>query len=166
MFGHRLKCRSVSSQSACAAGNSLSLHCQQQTDPSLRSVESPSQLASNKHSNCKSRIEQLERHLDPADWIADSAGRPSAARRLKRQRGSSNQTPIPSITAPMVSATPLLAIAFFAIYIVVRSVRQYHSLKAFGGHWSTGWSRLWLLKTQSSGQMNKTFTEINRKYGE
>lgn len=60
----------------------------------------------------------------------------------------------------------LLVFAFLAIYSVVRSVRRYYALKAFGGHWSAGWSRLWLLKTQSSGYMNKTFTEINRKHGE
>lgn len=66
----------------------------------------------------------------------------------------------------MVPSTLLLVFAFLTIYSVVRSIRRYYALKAFGGHWSAGWSRLWLLKTQSSGYMNKTFTEINRKYGE
>ena len=65
----------------------------------------------------------------------------------------------------MVSAALLLGIAFFAIY-VVRTVRTYYSLKQFGGHWSAGWSRLWLLRTQGSGEMNLRFTAINKKYGE
>lgn len=50
--------------------------------------------------------------------------------------------------------------------LLVHQVRSYFSLKAFGGHWSAGWSRIWLLKTQGSGRMNEHFTTINRKYGE
>ena len=65
----------------------------------------------------------------------------------------------------MLSATLILAIALVAIY-VVRSVRTYSALNDFGGHWSTGWSRLWLLRTQGSGEMNKRFTTINNRYGE
>ena len=65
----------------------------------------------------------------------------------------------------MLSAALLLAIALVALY-VVRSIRTYYALKDFGGHWSVGWSRIWLLRTQSSGYMNKTFTAVNNKYGE
>ena len=64
----------------------------------------------------------------------------------------------------MLSLTLLLGIALFAFY-VARCVRPYYALRDFGGHWSAGWSRLWLLKTQSSGYMNKTFTEVNQKHG-
>jgi len=64
----------------------------------------------------------------------------------------------------MVPAAVLLSFAILAI-IVARQVRRYHALKDFGGHWSAGWSRLWLLKTQSSGRMNKIFTDINKEYG-
>lgn len=64
----------------------------------------------------------------------------------------------------MLSLTLLLGIALLAFY-AARSVRTYYALRDFGGHWSAGWSRLWLLKTQSSGYMNKTFTEVNQKYG-
>lgn len=64
----------------------------------------------------------------------------------------------------MLSLTLLLGIALFASY-VAHCVRTYYALKDFGGHWSAGWSRLWLLKTQSSGYMNKTFTEVNQQYG-
>jgi len=65
----------------------------------------------------------------------------------------------------MFAATLGLGLALLALY-VFRTVRTYYSLKHFGGHWSVGWSRLWLLRTQGSGEMNKIFTEVNREYGE
>ncbi|KAF2479207.1 putative P450 monooxygenase [Neohortaea acidophila] len=64
----------------------------------------------------------------------------------------------------MVSAAAFCLLALVAFY-VVRSVRIFCSLRRFGGHWSVGWSRLWLLRTQGSGQMHKRFTEVNNKYG-
>lgn len=64
----------------------------------------------------------------------------------------------------MVSATLLLLVALFAA-LVARKTQRWYALQAFGGHWSAGWSRLWLLQTQKSGHMNKIFTDINRKYG-
>ncbi|KAK5724043.1 hypothetical protein LTR17_013705 [Elasticomyces elasticus] len=64
----------------------------------------------------------------------------------------------------MFAATLGLGLALFALY-AVQAIRTYYSLKQFGGHWSSGWSRLWLLRTQGSGEMNKRFTEINREYG-
>ena len=69
------------------------------------------------------------------------------------------------LTSTMLSTTAILAIGLAIVY-VARSVRTYLSLKQFGGHWSVGWSRIWLLRTQGSGYMNKTFTEINDTYGE
>lgn len=65
----------------------------------------------------------------------------------------------------MLPASLLLAIALLALY-VLRSVKTFASLRHFGGHWSAGWSRIWLLRTQSSGHMNKTFTAVNDQYGE
>ncbi|KAF2214085.1 hypothetical protein CERZMDRAFT_38503 [Cercospora zeae-maydis SCOH1-5] len=64
----------------------------------------------------------------------------------------------------MVPTMFLLVLAVFAVFII-RKTRRYCALKHFGGHWSTGWSRLWLLKTQGSGRMNRIFTDVNRKYG-
>ncbi|KAK3071492.1 hypothetical protein LTR53_008537 [Teratosphaeriaceae sp. CCFEE 6253] len=64
----------------------------------------------------------------------------------------------------MFAATLGLAFALVALY-VFRAVRTHYSLKHFGGHWSVGWSRIWLLRTQGSGEMNKRFTAINRKHG-
>ncbi|KAK5108219.1 hypothetical protein LTR62_008675 [Meristemomyces frigidus] len=67
-------------------------------------------------------------------------------------------------------ATPTTTIALVAtltlltLYIY-NSLRTYYGLRDFGGHWSSGWSRLWMLKTQSSGRMNKIFTKVNLKYG-
>jgi hypothetical protein len=65
----------------------------------------------------------------------------------------------------MVPAALIVALVAVILY-VARSVRTYLSLRQFGGHWSAGWSRIWLLKTQSSGEMNKRFTAITNKYGE
>ncbi|KAK0261126.1 hypothetical protein LTS09_004389 [Friedmanniomyces endolithicus] len=65
----------------------------------------------------------------------------------------------------MLGAILGLGLALLALYLV-RAIRTYYSLSHFGGHWVAGWSRLWLLRTQGSGEMNKRFTEVNRKYGE
>jgi len=65
----------------------------------------------------------------------------------------------------MVAAAYFL-VAAVTLALVVRSIRTYYSLKQFGGHWSSGWSRLWLLNTQGSGEMHKRFAALNRKYGE
>ncbi|EME45124.1 hypothetical protein DOTSEDRAFT_33703 [Dothistroma septosporum NZE10] len=68
--------------------------------------------------------------------------------------------------ATMAPATLLVcACALLAVIGVIQSVRQCYALRDFGGHWSAGWSRLWLLKAQSSGEMNKRFTDINQRYG-
>ena len=83
------------------------------------------------------------------------------ARRWKQSTGFNTA----SLFAMMVPAALLLAIALVTLY-VARSVRTFFALRHFGGHWSAGWSRIWLLRTQSSGEMNKRFTEINDKYGE
>ncbi|KAK0248246.1 hypothetical protein LTR91_017356 [Friedmanniomyces endolithicus] len=64
----------------------------------------------------------------------------------------------------MLGAILDLGLALLALYLV-RAIRTYYSLSHFGGHWVAGWSRLWLLRTQGSGEMNRRFTEVNRKYG-
>ncbi|KAK0274395.1 hypothetical protein LTR35_009324 [Friedmanniomyces endolithicus] len=64
----------------------------------------------------------------------------------------------------MLGAILGLGLALLALYLG-RAIRTYYSLSHFGGHWVAGWSRLWLLRTQGSGEMNKRFTEVNRKYG-
>lgn len=64
----------------------------------------------------------------------------------------------------MASAALLLLIAGISYYIY-REAQRYYSLKAFGGHWTAGWTRLWLLRAHSSGRMNLYFTEANDKYG-
>ncbi|SMR49013.1 unnamed protein product [Zymoseptoria tritici ST99CH_1E4] len=60
-----------------------------------------------------------------------------------------------------------LLFAVFALFalIVARAARRHAALSHFGGHWSVGWSRLWLLRTQGSGQMNLRFTKINQQFG-
>lgn len=64
----------------------------------------------------------------------------------------------------MLSTVLLVSLALVAIY-VVRATSRNNALKQFGGHWSAGWSRIWLLRTQGSGEMNLRFTALNQKYG-
>ena len=71
-----------------------------------------------------------------------------------------------SLTTPGPAMLYLVALAALALAYVIHSVRTYNSLKQFGGHWSAGWSRLWLLRTQGSGEMHKRFAALNRTHGE
>ncbi|PNS20907.1 Isotrichodermin C-15 hydroxylase [Sphaceloma murrayae] len=64
----------------------------------------------------------------------------------------------------MLSAV-LLVLAALVLYRVYRTLRLYYNLRDFGGHWAAGWTRLWLLRVNSSGKMNEHFREINEKYG-
>lgn len=59
----------------------------------------------------------------------------------------------------------LVAGITLAFLYVVRHVQTYLELRDFGGHWSAGWTRVWLLRCHLSGEMNKRFTTINDKYG-
>jgi hypothetical protein len=63
-------------------------------------------------------------------------------------------------------STALVLVVTLAVIFAVQKVKRYRSLQSFGGHWSVGWSRLWLLRTGMSGEMNKTFTEVTNKHGE
>lgn len=62
------------------------------------------------------------------------------------------------------SGLALAAVVLVAWYIG-SAIRTHRALRDFGGHWSAGWSRLWLLRTVGTGHMNVAFTELNRKYG-
>lgn len=64
----------------------------------------------------------------------------------------------------MLSAAVLLGVAAFIIF-VIRKIRKYYALSAFRGPWSSGFSRLWLLKANASGEMHKYFTAVNDNYG-
>lgn len=65
----------------------------------------------------------------------------------------------------MAAVLLLLAIGSCLIFWITRKIRQFYALRAFGGHWSAGWSRLWLLWAHGSGNMNHIFTDMNDKYG-
>jgi len=62
---------------------------------------------------------------------------------------------------------PAIAVAIGAlvIFVLARTCRQYYALKEFGGPWSSGFSRLWLLWANGCGRMNLVFTQVNDKYG-
>ena len=59
----------------------------------------------------------------------------------------------------------LLAAGVAVAIVVYRTLRQYYALKEFGGPWSVGFTRLWLLWANGCGKMNLVFTEVNDKYG-
>lgn len=57
------------------------------------------------------------------------------------------------------------ASAVLLVYIAVLTIKQYLALKEFKGPFVAGFTRLWLLRANSSGEMNKAFTHINDEYG-
>lgn len=59
-----------------------------------------------------------------------------------------------------------LAVLFvlLAIYCV-RSVRNHRTLEQFRGPWLAGYTRLWLLRANTSGSMHTFFKDVNDKYG-
>lgn len=59
----------------------------------------------------------------------------------------------------------VLGVGLFLAITVIRKLRQYYALKDFGGPWSVGFSRLWLLWANGSGKMNIVFTKVNDTYG-
>jgi len=58
------------------------------------------------------------------------------------------------------------AVAALVVYAAARTIQQYLALKQFQGPTIAGFTRLWLLKANSSGEMHKAFTDINNQYGE
>ncbi|KAF2442588.1 putative P450 monooxygenase [Karstenula rhodostoma CBS 690.94] len=64
----------------------------------------------------------------------------------------------------MLSIAPIIIIALVSVYIF-RNVKTYLELRDFGGPWSAGWTRLWLLRCHLSGSIHTKFTEINNKHG-
>ena len=63
-------------------------------------------------------------------------------------------------------ASALILVAGLAIaFIVTRKIRQYYALREFGGPWSAGFSRLWLLSASRSGKMHLHYTAVNNQYG-
>jgi hypothetical protein len=68
----------------------------------------------------------------------------------------------------MTSMTLLLTVSVFVILVarvVTNKAHKYNDLEQFKGPWSSGFSRLWLLKANASGEMHKYFTEVNDQYG-
>lgn len=68
----------------------------------------------------------------------------------------------------MTSPTLLIAVSLIVILLarfITTKIRAYNALSHFKGPWSTGFSRLWLLRVNASGEMHKYFKEVNDKYG-
>jgi len=68
---------------------------------------------------------------------------------------------MPSSTLLIVTSLLLILLA----RLTTTKIRAYNALSHFKGPWSTGFSRLWLLRTNASGEMHKYFKEVNDKYG-
>jgi len=68
----------------------------------------------------------------------------------------------------MPSPTILIAASLIVILLarlITTKIRAYNALSHFKGPWSTGFSRLWLLRANASGEMHMYFKEVNDKYG-
>jgi len=57
------------------------------------------------------------------------------------------------------------AVAALVVYAAACTIQQYLALKQFKGPTIAGFTRLWLLRANSSGKMHKAFTDINNQYG-
>ncbi|KAF2104274.1 putative P450 monooxygenase [Rhizodiscina lignyota] len=64
----------------------------------------------------------------------------------------------------MMSYSILFLSLFVTLYFIHRA-RTYRALAQFGGPWSTGWSRLWLLRATASGIMQSYFKDVNDRFG-
>jgi len=68
---------------------------------------------------------------------------------------------MPSSTILLLSSLLLILLA----RLITTKLRAYNALSHFKGPWSTGISRLWLLRANASGEMHKYFKDVNDKYG-
>jgi hypothetical protein len=64
------------------------------------------------------------------------------------------------------SAILIAAGVALVVYAAARTIQQYLALNDFDGPKIAAFTRLWLLRANSSGEMNKAFTRINDQYGE
>ncbi|KAF2753912.1 putative P450 monooxygenase [Pseudovirgaria hyperparasitica] len=64
----------------------------------------------------------------------------------------------PSFVAALVSG-------LLVLWYVYSTLNAYLALRHFKGPWSSGFSRLWLLRANLGGRMNHEFRAVNDKYG-
>ena len=71
------------------------------------------------------------------------------------------------LTLAYLNQTQALLTGFFVLIAVYgsRKIQNYFRLSHFKGPWLAGWSRIWILRTVLSGQMNLRFYDIIKKYG-
>lgn len=55
--------------------------------------------------------------------------------------------------------------AGFVLHSLVRSWRVYSRLRAFKGPWPAGFSKLWLLRAQVTGECHLHLARANEEYG-
>ncbi|KAK0644133.1 cytochrome P450 [Cercophora newfieldiana] len=56
-------------------------------------------------------------------------------------------------------------VALFAVQSIIFRVQRYLRLRHIPGPATTGWSKLWLLRTSVGGNSHKVFFDVNEKYG-
>lgn len=62
-------------------------------------------------------------------------------------------------------AWSILVVAIITIIHLIKRVKTYNALAEFKGPWLAGWSRLWLLRANSSGRMHEFYKDVNDKFG-
>jgi hypothetical protein len=50
-------------------------------------------------------------------------------------------------------------------FLVISTIRRFYRLRHFQGPSSAAWSKLWLLRTVTSGKMHRIIYETSKKYG-
>lgn len=65
----------------------------------------------------------------------------------------------------MYALAILVVVSVAVVAYIARTVQQYLALKQFSGPSAAGFTRLWLLQANTSGEMNKVFTQVNDQYG-
>ena len=65
----------------------------------------------------------------------------------------------------MLTLAILVTAGVALLLYVGQNLQQYSALKGFNGPRIAAFTRLWLLRANSSGEMNKAFTSINDQYG-
>lgn len=65
----------------------------------------------------------------------------------------------------MYALAILVVVSVAVVAYIARTVQQYLALKQFSGPPAAGFTRLWLLQANTSGEMNKVFTQVNDQYG-
>lgn len=78
-------------------------------------------------------------------------------------------TSLPKLIKPCsenpATVTASLAITFFVVF-AVQTLRTWYRLRHVKGPFWAGFSKVWLIRAVSSGNMHWEFANVNKRYGE